>query len=68
MAEPFGLLDHMADVAQLESCAAFLAVMDAVLESEHPNSADALATFLRPAVEMLRDVSAIAVKHVDGTA
>jgi hypothetical protein len=64
VAEPFGRLDHAADVTALEACADFLAVVDAVLDTGQA-SADELGAFLQPAVEMLREVSAIAVKHVD---
>ncbi|MGW0628901.1 hypothetical protein [Streptomyces sp. NPDC002758] len=66
VAEPFGVLDRMADVAALEACAMLLAVVDTVLDAEDELSADELSVFLRPAVEMLRDVAGIAAKHVEG--
>jgi hypothetical protein len=63
--QPGGFLDHLADVTALEAATAFLAVVGEVLDTEEEHSEAELAVFLRPAVDMLRDVAGIAAKLVD---
>ncbi|MFE9765080.1 hypothetical protein ACFYPC_11190 [Streptomyces sp. NPDC005808] len=63
--QPGGFLDHLADVTALEAATAFLAVVGEVLDSEDELSDGELAVFLAPAVAMLTEVMAIAVKRVD---
>jgi hypothetical protein len=68
LTEPGGVLDHMADVAGMESAATLLAVVSAVLEVEDDLSSEELAVFLRPTVDALREVFGIATKRVSAPA
>ncbi|MFJ8605450.1 hypothetical protein ACIREM_43495 [Streptomyces shenzhenensis] len=59
-----GVLEYATDTAALESAAAFLGVVDAVLDAEQEASVAELAALLRPAVEALREVLGIAARYV----
>ncbi|GGJ14138.1 hypothetical protein [Streptomyces brasiliensis] len=60
-----GVLEFAANTAVLESATALLGVVDAVLAAEDQLRADELAVWLRPTVDLLRDVTAVAARYVD---